>query len=176
MSLIDRPKSRLLVLVAMCIAPIVLVLMYFSHYTASRERDLENGAGTLRSFGHMYAEQVSRSLAGVDLLIDEQTTFFNKNQNWTNWSEAEGHKLLREHKPLSLPQLRDTAIFDESGQQRFHSTLFPAPAVNIANRPYFMELKAGANRVLYGPFKGRNSGQMTYAVTRRIFKGDGGFG
>ncbi len=176
MSFMVPLKSRSWILLAMAIAPIALLLLYFSDYSASRERELGNGSDVTRSFGHMYAEQVARSLAGVDLLIDELTQTFDEKQAWPDWSEARGHELLLAHKPLSLPQLRDTAIFDASGRQRFHSTLFPAPSINIASRPYFKALSAHANRVLWGPFKGGNSGLMTYAVTRRIFKADGSFG
>ena len=163
-------------MVAMAIAPIALLLVYFSHYASSRERDLGNGSDIIRSFGHMYAEQVARSLAGVDLLIDELKQTLDEKQDWSGWPEARGHDLLLAHKPLSMPQLRDTAIFDASGRQRFHSSIFPAPAINISQRPYFKELQAGANRVLWGPFKGGNSGLMTFGVTRRISKADGSFG
>ena len=175
MSLIETFKPKLWVLIAMSIAPVVLILVYFSDYSSSRERELENGSEIVRGFSHMYADQVSRSLAGVDLLIGELSQTLDDHPGWSAWPETRGHELLRTHKPLSLPQLRDTSIFDAGGRQRFHSSLFPAPVINIADRPYYKELQGGAKRVLWGPYIGRNTGVMTYALTRRIEDGSGSF-
>lgn len=159
----------------MSICPIAVLVVYFSDYSSSRERELGSGSARVRSFSHMYAEQVSRSLAGVDLLIDELTKTLDDKRDWVDWQEARGHELLRTRKPRFLPQLRDTAIFDATGRQRFHSSIFPAPGINIADRPYFIELRDDAKRVLFGPYKGRNTGVMTYALTRRLSNENGGF-
>lgn len=159
----------------MSVVPIAMLAVYFSDYSSSRERELANGRARLRSFSHMYAEEVSRSFAGVDLLVDELANMLDRTPDWADWQEARGHELLRAHKPRSLPQLRNTAIFDATGRQRFHSSRFPSPGTNVADRPYFIELRDGAKRASFGPYKGRNSGVMTYALAQRIDNQDGGF-
>lgn len=175
MNLTKRSWLSLWTMVAMSVFPLAMLGVYYGDYSSSRNRELENGSARIHSFTHMYAEQVSRSLAGVDLLIDELTSIFNEKQDWVDWLESRGHKLLLDRKPRSLPQLRDTAIFDATGKQRFHSSFYPAPTINISDRPYFIKLRDGARRVLFGPYKGKNTGLMTYAMSRRIKSGDGNF-
>lgn len=176
MKFIKPSTPRFWILLAMSLFPLAMIIVYWVDYTSSRERELANGSEQVRNFSHMYAEQVSRSLAGVDLLVEELGKIFNEHKSWKNWPEAQGHAILRGYKPRYLPQLRDTAIYDETGLQRFHSTLLPAPNISIRDRRYFLDLSQGAERALFGPFKGRNSGIMTYALSRRINNEDGSFG
>jgi diguanylate cyclase (GGDEF)-like protein len=175
MNLSMKLGQRTWIFFAMSIFPIAMAIIYFGDYSSSRERELENGSARARSFSHMYAEQVSRSFAGVDLLVEELSKTFNEQEDWPTWPEHRGFELLHSHKPRYLPQLRDTAIYDANGLQRFHSSIYPTPKVNITDRPYFAALRGDAKRVLYGPFKGRNTGLMTYVLTRRIDKKDGSF-
>jgi hypothetical protein len=72
-----------------------------------------------------------------------------------------------------MPQLRDLIIFDHHGEQRFISTYFPPPRINVKDRPYFIALEGGAEIATYGPYIGRNSGRYSYAIGRRL-SGEGG--
>lgn len=175
MNLIKRSGPKYWIVVAMLFCPLALLAVYANDYSSSREREFGNGSARVRSFSHMYAEQISRSLGGVDVLVDELTTSLDEKPDWARWPQPRGHALLLAHKPRSQPQLRDTAVFDADGRQRFHSSLLPAPAISIVDRPYFAALRGGAKRVLFGPYKGRNTGVMTYALTRRLSHQDGGF-
>ena len=74
-----------------------------------------------------------------------------------------------------MPQLRDLIVFDRNGDQRFISTYFPPPRINVRDRPYFVSLAGGAEATAYGPYVGRNSGRYTYALARRINDADGHF-
>jgi signal transduction histidine kinase/HPt (histidine-containing phosphotransfer) domain-containing protein/ActR/RegA family two-component response regulator len=150
-------------------------LLYFSNFFTSKQQELEAGLHDINSFSYLVAENVSRSFDAVDLITNELRGQFSQSGNWQTWSDRVGHELLAERKTRALPQLRDFAVYDQAGQQRFHSTLLPTPAINISDRPYFKALQQGADRALYGPFKGRNSGKFTYTLSRRISDSGGHF-
>lgn len=143
-------------------------LLFFSHFFSSKQRELNAGLRDINSFSYLVAENVSRSFDAVDLITNELRGQFAQVINWQAWPDQAGHALLAERKTRALPQLRDFAVYDETGRQRFHSTLLPTPAINISDRPYFKALQGGADRSLYGPFKGRNSGRFTFTLSRRI--------
>lgn len=150
-------------------------LLYFSNFFSSKQQELDAGLRDINSFSYLVAENVSRSFDAVDLITNELRGQFAQASNWRSWPDKTGHELLAERKTRALPQLRDFAVYDETGRQRFHSSLLPTPAINIADRPYFLTLQRGADRSLYGPFKGRNSGKFTYTLSRRIHDATGRF-
>lgn len=143
-------------------------VLYFNTFVSSRQQELEAGLHNVNRFSYLVAENIGRSFDAVDLLTNELRGQFSQSANWTQWDEAKGHQVLAERKTRALPQLRDFAVYDRDGVQHFHSTLMPAPRIKIDDRPYFKALKQGADRALYGPFKGRNSGKFTYTLSRRI--------
>ncbi|MBL8478450.1 MAG: response regulator [Sterolibacteriaceae bacterium] len=152
-------------LVFIVCAPL-LAHFYFSQ--VSREQELRNAANRVTGFGQMYSEQTSRALKAIEVLTQELGRKLSAENTWTQWPESKGHEFLRAAKSEALPHLRDIIIFDATGAQRFHSSLLPAPIINISDRPYFKALRDGAPRSLWGPYKGRNSGLMTYAIATRI--------
>ncbi|MCL2636626.1 MAG: ATP-binding protein, partial [Betaproteobacteria bacterium] len=89
-------------------------------------------------------------------------------RNWPGWEPAQGWEYDAQHHSRTMPQLRDLIIFDRLGNQRFISTYFPPPAVNVRDQPYFIALENGSDASSYGPYIGRNSGRYTYAFARRI--------
>ncbi len=143
-------------------------ILYFSNFFTSRQRELEAGLHDINSFSYLMAENASRSFDAVDLMTNELRVQFNASPDWQRWPDEQGHVLLAQRKTSALPQLRDFAVYDQTGKQRFHSSMLPAPKISIADRPYFKSLQQGADRALFGPFKGRNSGKFTFALSRRM--------
>lgn len=150
-------------------------ILYFSNFLTSRQRELEAGLHDINSFSYLMAENASRSFDAVDLMTNELRVQFNASPDWQRWADEQGHVLLAQRKTSALPQLRDFAVYDQTGTQRFHSSLSPAPRFSIADRPYFKALQQGADRALFGPFKGRNSGKFTFALSRRMQDSTGKF-
>lgn len=164
-------KMRWLLVLLVCL-PVAIFLVFDRQ---SREHEIENAGARLKAFAQLHAEQSSRALAAIDALGQEVATELVREGDWRAWPEGRGHELLKARKSQTLPQLRDIAVFDAQGVQRLHSTFLPAEPIRIVDRPYFGVLRDGARRALWGPYKGRNSGLMTYAIAHRIER-NGEFG
>lgn len=121
------------------------------------------------------AELVARSMDGVDVLLDDIQADL-KSQAWWNWSSPQvGYQFLQGRLKVRLPQLRHLLIYDAQGNQRHVSFAPDFKPVNVTDRLYWSEFMAGAERVRFGPYVGRNTGKLVYAHIRRLDSPDGSF-
>ncbi|MDD2664918.1 MAG: ATP-binding protein [Dechloromonas sp.] len=171
-----RKKPETLALSVALIGTLSVLLVFFIDLALSRARDLENGEHRLQHFGIMMAEHTARTFEALDVLLREMATDLAGNRrDWEKWEPNKGWEYVAQRHSRAMPQLRDLIIFDRNGDQRFISTYFPAPQINVADRPYFQALAKGAETASFGPYIGRNSGRYTYAIARRISGPDGRF-
>lgn len=169
-----RPDT--LTLIVALIGSVAVLGAFLIDIFMSRERELEAGEQRLRHFGLMLAEHTARSFESIDILLrDTATDLSTDHRQWQNWEAIRGWEYLAQRHSRALPQLRDLIIFDEIGNQRFISTYFPTPHINVRDRPYFVALKGGKPSATYGPYLGRNSSRYTYGLARRIEDAAGNF-
>ena len=169
-----RPDT--LALAVSLAASLVVLLAFVVGLITARYEELGQAERRLHHFATMLAEHSARSMDGVDILLRELARDLSQNTpNWRDWDDARGWEYVAERHSRSLPQLRDLIVFDQTGRQRFVSTVFPAPTVNVADRPYFQALDSGAESVSYGPYTSRNFGRYAFGMARRIRDADGGF-
>jgi signal transduction histidine kinase len=153
-----------------------ILLVFLVDLVLSRHRDLEAGERRLQHFGIMMAEHTARTFEALDVLLRETSTDLSQNQrDWEKWDPSRGWQYVAQRHSRAMPQLRDLIIFDRLGNQRYISTYFPAPKVNVRDRPYFQALEGGAEAATFGPYIGRNSGRYTYAIARRVTGNGGAF-
>jgi len=165
----SRKRPDILVLTVSVVASLLILVAFVVGLMASRNEEINQAEQRLQHFSTMLAEHTDRSLAGVDILMREVARDLSLNRpDWQSWDDARGWEYIAERHSRSLPQLRELIIFDARGDQRFVSTMFPPPAINVSDRPYFQALLAGAGSMNFGPFVTRNSGRYTFALTRRI--------
>ena len=168
-----RRKPETLVLFVAIFCTLGILGVFITDLILTRDRELDNGEQRLQRFSLMMAEHTARAYGAVDILLREMSDDLSSNQNdWEKWSPAKGWEYTAHHHSKSLPQLSDLIIFDRNGSQRFISTYFPAPIINVKDRPYFQTLKNGAESASFGPYVGRNSGRYTYALGRRLTDGN----
>jgi hypothetical protein len=67
-----------------------------------------------------------------------------------------------------MPQMRDLIIFDRDGNQRFISTYFPAPQINVRDRPYFQALEGGTDAPPGAPTSDATPVATPTRIARRI--------
>jgi signal transduction histidine kinase len=164
-----RRKPETLVLLVAIFCTLAILGVFITDLLLTRERELNTGEQRLQRFSLMMAEHTARAFDAIDILLREMSVDLSTNrQDWEKWSPAEGWEYTAQHHSKALPQLRDLAIFDRNGTQRFISTYFPAPIINVKDRPYFQALMKGAESANFGPYVGRNSGRYTYAISHRI--------
>lgn len=167
-------KPETLALAVALSGTLIIVLVFLADLILARHQDLDAGERRLQHFGIMMAEHTARSFEAVDVLLRETATDLSHNRReWENWEASTGWEYIAQRHSRAMPQLRDLIIFDKLGNQRFMSSQFPAPHINIKDRIYFTALSQGAEAATYGPYVGRNSGRYTYALARRL-SGQGG--
>lgn len=152
-----------LILVFLCLCGLML-----ADLNQVRQQQLRQGEQDIRHFAILLAGHASRSLSAVDILLRQLRHDLQRQGNWWQWSARQGFDYLQLRHPRFLPQLRDLILFDQTGQQRFISTRFPAPVINVHDRGYFRQLLRGELMATDGPFVGRNSGQYTYGMAFRL--------
>src|SRR5574343_2005917 len=169
-------KPETLALTLSLIGTLIVLLVFLADLVVARNRDLEAGERRLQHFGIMMAEHTARTFEAVDVLLRETATdLSHSRRDWENWEASKGWEYIAQRHSRSMPQLRDLIIFDRLGNQRFISTYFPAPQINVRARPYFAALEGGAEGATFGPFIGLNSARYTYAIARRLTGENGHF-
>lgn len=164
-----RRKPEALALIVALVCTISVLTVFLSDAFLSRERELELGERRVQHFSIMLAEHTARTFEAVDILLREMASdLSNYHRDWENWEPNRGWEYVAQRHSRSLPQLRDLIIFDREGDQRFISTYFPPPRINVRDRAYFQMLENGRDAATFGPYIGRNSGRYTYALARRI--------
>lgn len=171
-----RRRPDLLALIVALAGTLAVVAFVVGDVLLSRQRELDLGAARAEQFATMLGEHTARTYEALDILLREIASDLSGNHpEWPTWEAGHGWSYIAEHHTRSLPQLRDLILFDRDGEQRFISTYFPPPRVNVRDRPYFVALEQGSPATTFGPYIGRNSGRYTYALTRRIDDARGKF-
>jgi len=171
-----RHRPELLAVAISLIGSIVVLLAFIIDITLSRSQELRNAEQGLQHFSRLLAEHNARSLENIDMLLREVAGDLSKNRpDWRNWGGSRGWEYAAHRHSRALPQLRYLIIFDERGEQRFNSTVFPPPRVNVKDRPYFHALQGGEEAVSFGPYIGRSTGQYTFSLAHRILDQNNAF-
>lgn len=171
-----KRKPETLALFVALVGTLTVLFVFLADLLLARHRDFEAGEKRLQHFGIMMAEHTARAFEAVDVLLREMSVDLSHNRrNWEKWEASEGWEYVAQRHSRAMPQLRDLIIFDREGNQRFISTYFPTPYINVKDRPYFETLENGAESTTYGPYIGRNSGRYSYAIGHRITAEDDSF-
>ncbi len=148
---------------------LAVLIAFVVDLTLSYKRDIDSGEKRLQQFSVMMAEHTARAFEAVDVLVKEVATDLSHSRNdWPEWEPVRGWEYIAQRHSRAMPQLRDLIVFDHLGNQRFISTYFPPPPINVRDRPYFVALENGAPWSTFGPYVGRNSGRYTYAMAHRL--------
>lgn len=165
-----KKKPEALALYIALVGTLIILLVFLADLLVARHRAIEAGEQRMQQFGVMMAEHTARSFDAINVLLREMAGDLGKNRrNWENWEPSTGWEYVAQRHSRAMPQMRELVIFDRYGNQRFVSDYFPAPSMNVKDRPYFTALENGNETATYGPFIGRNSGRYTYALARRIY-------
>ena len=164
-----KRKPEQLALTLALAGTLAVLVAFLVDLTLSYKRDIDTGEQRLQQFSVMMAEHTARAFEAVDVLVKEVATDLSHSRSdWPEWEAVRGWEYIAQRHSRAMPQLRDLIIFDQSGNQRFISTYFPPPAINVRDRPYFIALESGAPWSTFGPYVGRNSGRYTYAIAHRL--------
>lgn len=171
-----QKKPETLALFVALICTVVVVAFFLADLIFTRQRDIDASERRLQHFDLMMAEHTARSFEAIDVLLREISTDLSNNRSgWEKWEPSKGWEYVAQRHSRALTQMRDLIIFDRYGNQRFISTYFPPPQINVRDRPYFEAVEKGAEAATWGPYVGRNSGRYSYGLARRISGPDKSF-
>jgi PAS domain S-box-containing protein len=145
-------------------------------------RTIEDATGAMRDLGLVLAEQASRSIQVIDVLL--QDLQLRSRDLGVQTPDRFGDILAREdtHRFLvermkNLPQVRSIGVFDADGIQVNTSTTHGLKNFSVTDRDYFQYLRENPDGgiVVGAPNKGHGSGIMSVYLARRLSGPDGSF-
>lgn len=166
----------LIVLVLITLATGAMVIWHLRQFAlANSEREVNN-------LGIVLAEQTSRTIQSVDLIlreVQERTSSSDRDpseQPLARLAGDDSHRFLASHL-LNLPQAEAICLVDASGMLVNWSRDEAVPAVDFSDREYFRQMKSQdeSEAFISAPAEGRITGKWLMFITRRLNNPDGSF-
>ncbi|HEX8963297.1 MAG TPA: PAS domain S-box protein [Rhodocyclaceae bacterium] len=168
-----RPALAVVILTALAVLAMVLALSFL--LWDLRAKDLAHSRGETMSLSHILAEQTTRSLQNVDLVLLNTRVniaeYLARGEPLTRYAV---HSLLRDRRS-GMPQIKAIFIVGPDGHVLSTSRTFPAEGISVADREYFTVHRDHPQHGLYigAPTHNRLDGIWTLYVSRRL-NGHGG--
>jgi PAS domain S-box-containing protein len=135
-----------------------------------REQALDRAELHLNDLAAAVAEHAHQAIYSTGLIVaatvDEIGSLLEPGRRF---EEKAVHRRLQD-RVRALPHVLALTVVDPDGNLRAHSDLFPAPAVNYADREYFQVRREGKAATLHigKPLMGRTTGTRTFTFSRRV--------
>jgi PAS domain S-box-containing protein len=163
-----RPAVAVVILTALAIVTMAasLALLLWS----LRSKDLAHSRGETVSLSHILAEQTTRSLQNVDLVMlnarAAASDYLARGEPPTRYAV---HSMLRDRRS-GMPQIKGIFITDAAGRVVSTSRTFPAEGISVVDREYFSVHRDHPQRGFYigAPTHNRLDGAWTLYVSRRL--------
>ncbi len=142
-----------------------------------RNKDLTHSRGETVSLSRILAEQTTRSLQNVDLvLLNTIAAAAGLHARGVPLTSYAVHSVLRDRR-YGMPQIKYIFIVDTKGETVSTSRTFPRDHVAVVDREYFTVHRDHPQYGLYigNPVRNRIDGQWTMYVSRRLYGRNGEF-
>ncbi len=166
-----------------CAFLVVTTLVAGSVVIGQLRHDALNGSRrALNTLGIVLAEQTSRAIQSVDLVLSEVQSHVSElgplspEQFRSRLAGENAHQFLGSHL-RNLPQAYAIVLVDAKGAMLNWSRDEPVPQVDFSDRDYFRHLSEqnDPDAFISGPTKGRVTGRWLMLIVRRISGPDGAF-
>lgn len=172
------PRSRLALVVGLLGALLVLVTLSVTTFGLwlSHRNVLEDAERNTRSLVLALEEQTARTIQSVDLTLLGLIEAVYQERG-RRAGTPPNLPLLLQQKLAALPYVRTLLVVDADGRLRHSSNPGLAIGLNVADREYFTWHRDHADNILHigPPIRGRTDGRWFIAMSRRLYKSDGGF-
>ena len=160
----------------------VLIVADLAALLNLRASTLRASESNLRNISLTLAEQADRTVQGVDMALASMAEFVTAAgaDSATDFPRkmagAAVHTMLRE-KLVGLPYINAVTMIGSNGDLINFSRYWPIPQVNVADRDYFIALRADRTlpHVFSVPVRNRGDNAWTVYLARRAPSRDGGF-
>jgi signal transduction histidine kinase len=167
-----RP-SRVIIGVGILLAAVIAAVTTYA-IIELRAAEIADAERDVTSFDAALVEQADRTFESADLLLVATTQWLQSTDGRA--ADAQAIHIALRGRLSGVPAVRRLSIFDADGRMRHDSEQFPAPAREIAARPYFRELSEDRRDrlVISDPEIGEVDGVWSIALARPIPGADGG--
>lgn len=168
-----RPAVAVVILTALAILTMAVSLALLLWNL--RNKDLAHSRDETASLSHILAEQTTRSLQNVDLvLLNARAGVADSLLRGEPLTRYAVHSMLRDRRS-GMPQIKGIFITDAAGRVVSTSRTFPAEGISVADREYFNVHRDRPQHGLYigTPTHNRLDGIWTLYLSRRL-NGRGG--
>jgi len=137
---------------------------------ADARRDAYEETGNLAT---VLSGQLSRFLQAIDLILAETRDDLDgfDSAAATSWRRALSSQLTHDKlqaRLARLPQAFAIGVADSSGQVLASTASWPPPAINIADRDYFLNARDRDELTISSPIRNRVNGEMTLVFARKL--------
>ena len=167
------------------IGTLMIVLLIGATVASSwilRDRAIEDWRRDLGNLSLVLAENTAQTMASAYLVLDSIGEMV-ENANATDqagliktFRTMATHQIMRD-RISGLPQVDVVSIIDATGDVINFTRAFPAPAINLAERDYFVHHRDNVDPAVFlsKPVKNKGNGKWTFYISRRINSTDGHF-
>jgi signal transduction histidine kinase len=176
----SRPLRLLLLIGALALTAILAGTAQYIQIL--RDKEIDGAKRELVTLNLSLAEQTARALQSVDLVLTSVIDRMKTEEIATPEdfirlrSDQDTYDLLKA-KASVVPQIDAVTLIGADGQLVNFSRFYPPPAINVAERDYFLALKDRNTDepFLSQPVENRGSGAWTVYLARRVSAPDGRF-
>jgi diguanylate cyclase (GGDEF)-like protein len=175
------PSSRRLITLSATLLQLMAVVVSLTMLNM-RHVELDNARQDAENLGIAMAEQTSRAVQGIDLVLLEtqkdiaaQDITTPEEFRWAMGSQTMSRALNQEGS--GLPQAQSFAVIGADGVLVNASGSWPVPAMDLSGTDYFQYLQAHDDKALYltSPMRGFVNGSWTVFAIRRVDSPSGQF-
>lgn len=170
------PAARALLFFGIVVAIMIAAVTGYE-IVVQRQAALERVRSEMGGINVALAEHTERIIAAVDAVVaDIVRDRAGAESGGGHAASAASHRLLHDH-ATGLPMLTALISTDAAGRLLAHSTVDPAPAIAVSDRPYFLQLRdnPGSGAYFSEPLVGRVTQQPEIVMARAIVDADGAF-
>ena len=136
----------------------------------------------LNKLSLLLTEQSTQEVTSAYLILDSMVAMVQAaevrdvEQLRVKMSRAEVHRSIRD-KIGAVPQVDVASLVDANGDIINFTRTYPAPAINLSQRDYFIKAKAGAGDGVFlsPPVRNKGNNQWTFYLGRRLTGAQGQF-
>jgi len=142
-----------------------------------RVHEIEDWRQDLASLTLVLAENTAQTMTSTYLTLDSLAETARPARGERAVLASVAMQQTLHDKLAGQPQIAGAALVDAAGDMINHSRVYPAPAINLADRDYFIHHRdhPGSAAFLSRPVRNKRDGKWTFFVSRRLDDGAGRF-
>lgn len=180
-ALLKGKENALILFMGALLALIIITTAVISAFSM-RENSREEWTTQLDNLTLVLAEQVNQTLYSANILLDTLvediiSSKINDERQYIEHASRETQFNFLVHKISGNPLINVAAYVAKNGQILNYTRSYPAPAINVADRDYFLatQINAGDKTFYSAPIQNRTDKTWVFYISRKIYNRNGDY-